>query len=146
MVDKLTGEKRPKLHLVAFRGSSNVQTSFRDLARETHGHYHGYSPDYPHNDQLPNLRSNARQRAEGKSSGEGSGHEQAVENAIGEMVEDSDVDSVKGEISKARKILIDIESLKSGLLDYTLLEQLREVSIGGQEGDRKSLCFPCCML
>ena len=46
---------------------------------------------------------------------------------MGELVEDSDVDSVKEEISKARKILIDIESVKCGLLDRTLLEQLREV-------------------
>ena len=126
MVDKLAGEKRPKLHLIAFRASPDVQTSFRMLARDSYGHYHGYSPSLPNNNLSQNKSPNTK-KAKGGNAEQAKENQVASEDIIGELVEDSDVDAVKEEISKARKILIDIESVKSGLLDHSLLEQLREV-------------------
>jgi len=125
MVDKLAGEKRPKMHLVAFRATSHVQTSFRYLAQESQGHYHGYFPDQSRTKQ--SSVSQAREKGVQISNASEENHTQPVEDRVSELVEDSDVDSVREEIIKARRILIDIESIKSGLLDHTLLEQLREV-------------------
>ena len=126
MVDRLAGERHPKLHLVSFRATSHVQTSFRDLAQESHGHYHVYTPDQWKMKQASSTRSNAKEAQNSAVSDEV--QKQPMENRVCELLEDSDVDSVWEEISKARRTLIDIESVKSGLLDYTLLEQLREVN------------------
>ncbi len=42
MIDKLSGEKAPRLHLVPYNGTKKIQESFRDLATESNGHFHSY--------------------------------------------------------------------------------------------------------
>lgn len=122
IVDKLSGETRPRLHLVAFRASQGVQTALRDLARESHGHYHGYSSDY--SQQSPS--DNQKLADQGLVADVDPDVGASVE-SVADLVKDSDINSVKDEIAKARSIIINIETLKHGLLDHVLLEELREV-------------------
>lgn len=44
MVDRLSGESGPKLHLVALNAPPEIQESFSNLAAECCGHFHSYSP------------------------------------------------------------------------------------------------------
>lgn len=115
MVHKLGGDNCPKLHLVAFRAAENVQKALRDLAGESHGYYHRYSSDQ----QPP---------SDNQKCGTNIGPEVSTGvDPVADLVENSDVNSVKEEIAKAQRILIDIGNLKHGPLDHSLLEQLREV-------------------
>ena len=43
IVDRLSGENAPALHLVAFNAPQEVQTALYELATECKGHFHSYS-------------------------------------------------------------------------------------------------------
>lgn len=47
MIDKLSGENAPKLHLVAFNTSEEIQSSLSNMSRECHGHFHSHTPLQP---------------------------------------------------------------------------------------------------
>ena len=123
MVDKLSGDNCPKLHLVAFGATPNVQATLRELAVESHGHYHSYSIG------IQQYSSDSQQLAQvhNQQPGTDVGNKVSADVEPAANLEDSDVESVKEEITKARRILIDIESLKHDFLDHSLLQLLREV-------------------
>ena len=121
MLHQLSGGNYPKLHLVAFKATRDVQTALRDLATESHGHYHKYSSSVQ---QLPP----DEQHTEGHTGDNIGSEARAVsESAAVDHVEDSDVNFVKEEIAKIQRLLADIESMSDGFPDSSLLKQLQEV-------------------
>ena len=43
MVEKLSGENAPKLHLVTFNAPDSIESAMDNLARETWGHFHSHT-------------------------------------------------------------------------------------------------------
>lgn len=101
MVDRLSGESGPKLHLVALNAPPEIQESFSNLATECCGHFHSYS-----------FQQNSPGTKESPP-----------------VTEDSDVYRVRKEITKAESILCDLKGLEHGALGDELLQILREVSM-----------------
>ena len=115
MVDRLSGEDAPRLHLVSFNGSHDVCTSLSYLALECHGHFHSFSPTPP-----PSVLAE-------EAGGEGQ-EGQVCEKRGGYSMVDSDVQRVREEIVKAERVLGELRNLEHGALGQQLLEILREVS------------------
>lgn len=113
MIDKLSGENAPKLHLVAFNASEDIQRSLLDLSKECHGHFHSHTlePD----------------TLEPGSLEPGSLEPDAMGDS-GCSVRDTDITSVREEVVKAQRILSELRNLEHGNLGQDLIATLREVS------------------
>lgn len=103
LIDRLSGEKAPKLHLVLFNSKEEAE-DFRDLVTDCCGHLHSYSSSLT---QTAVTGDETRRR---------------------HSVEDSDIVQVEEEIVKAQRILNDLKSLDQGIIGASLIEILREVS------------------
>ena len=99
MMDKLSGENAPRLHLVSVDASQDIQASLSSLAAECQGHFHSYCSRSPATD-----------------GGEPS-----------PVIEDSDIVRVREEIAKAQEVLCNLKSVEHGDLGTEIMDVLREV-------------------
>ncbi len=99
MMDKLTGESAPRLHLVSFDASEDIKASLTHLATESHGHFHSYCSQ------------------PSSSEGEETTH----------SIEDTDITRVREEIVKTQEVLCNLKSMEHGALGSQIVEILREV-------------------
>ena len=140
MIDRLCGENAPKLHLVAFGASEDIQHSLSILAKESHGHFHSHTPPLhdtagqdSHTSQdmagetLQDSHTMNQDTTEAQQDrhtlcqdtpGEGSG-----------SVQDSDIDRIREEIVRAQRIISELKNLEHGNLGEHLMHTLREVRL-----------------